>query len=142
VIQVEGREIVEAQLLQLYLEVIKDIDTQFQVWLSVTFAVLVASFVAGARLSRGGRVAIAVLYLFGVAVLYLRYTRALTFIPYVFQLFATYGAPAPDPGSALPIQLRQWLFALGTVMTVLAVLVPSLGLARDKDKAEPSTSGP
>ena len=33
-VQVEGGEIPEVQLLQLYLDVNQDIDTQFQVWIS------------------------------------------------------------------------------------------------------------
>jgi hypothetical protein len=138
VTQVEGREIVEAQLLDLYLEVIQDIDTQFQVWISITFAVLVASFVAGQRLSRSARVSIAVLYVFAAIVLYLRYTRALALIPYVLQLFDTYEAPAPNLGSALPIQLRQWLFRLGSGLTVVAVLFPKLGFAGEKVGDEPA----
>ncbi len=136
--QVEGREVVEVQLLELYLEVIQDIDTQFQVWISITFAVLVASFVAGQRLSRGARVAIATLYVFAAVVLYLRYMRALALIPYVLQLFNTYEAPAPDLGGLLPIQLRQWLFRLGSGLTVVAVLFPKLGLAEEKVREEPA----
>lgn len=140
--QVEGREIVEVQLLDLYLEVTQDIDTQFQVWISITFAVLVASFVAGTRLSRGARVAIAALYVCAAVILYLRYTRALVFIPYVLQLFNTYGASAPDLGSLLPIQLRQWLFRLGSALTALAVLFPKLGLSHAKATARATAEDP
>jgi len=43
------------------------IDLQFQFWLSITFAVIVAGFVAGGRLDRKLRVLAAVLYVLATA---------------------------------------------------------------------------
>lgn len=134
--QVPTGEIAEVQLLQLLLEVNQDIDTQFQVWISITFAVLVASFVAGPRLRMGARAGIAVLYGFAAIVLYLRYMRgAVDYIPYVYELFTTYGAPVPQGNSQTAFLLRVWLFRLGSGMTALAVLFPNLGHRRESSVA-------
>jgi hypothetical protein len=139
--QIQGQEVVEVQLLDLLLEVNKDIDTQFQVWISITFAVLVASFVAGKRLTGGARFAIAALYICAAVILYLRYMRgALDYIPYVYQLFITYGAPVPQGSSQLAFDLRRVLFLFGSAVTSLAVLFPQLGHrdeARDR-RMDPS----
>jgi hypothetical protein len=130
--QIEGREVVEVQLLELLLEVNQDIDTQFQVWISITFAVLVASFVAGKKLRGGARFAIALLYVCAAGILYLRYMRgAQDYIPYVFQLFTTYGAPIPPGSSSLAFDLRRALFGFGSALTALAVLFPQLGHQRE-----------
>jgi hypothetical protein len=126
--QVEsGGEIAEVQLLQLYLDVNQDIDTQFQVWISITFAVLVASFVAGPRLNRIARLAIVAMYVSAAVILYLRYTRAASYIPYTIDLFVRYQVAIPQTVGALAYELRRGLFILGSAITALAVLVPGLG---------------
>lgn len=126
-------EITEVQLLQLLLEVNQDIDTQFQVWISITFAVLVASFVAGRRLRGGARFAIAALYVCASVILYQRYMRgAVDYIPYVYQLFQTYGAPLPTGSSNVSFLLRRVLFMFGAIVTALAVLLPGLGHRHDE----------
>ena len=126
-----GGEIAEVQLLQLYLDVNQDIDTQFQVWISITFAVLVASFVAGPRLSRVARLAIAAMYVSAALILYLRYIRAASYIPYTIDLFRQYQVALPQTVGQLAYELRRALFGLGSVITALAVLVPRLGHRRE-----------
>jgi len=131
--QLPGQEVVEVQLLNLLMEVNQDIDTQFQVWISITFAVLVASFVAGHRLSFAARLGIAAAYVAASIILYQRYMRgALDYIPYVFELFGTYGAPLPQNNFDLtvPFQLRRGLLWLGTIFTTVGVLFPRLGLRK------------
>ena len=135
--QLPGGEITEVQLLELLLEVNQDIDTQFQVWISITFAVLVASFVAGPRLTMGARVGIATLYVCASVILYMRYMRgAVDYIPYVYQLFTAYGAPLPQGDSRAAFLLRVWLLRLGSGVTALAVLFPSLGHRRQPSVAD------
>jgi hypothetical protein len=48
------------------------IDSQFEFWLTITFAVVVASFLARDQLSRALRVSVATLYLLAVVMLALR----------------------------------------------------------------------
>ena len=130
--QLQVGEITEVQLLQLLLEVNQDIDTQFQVWISITFAMLVASFVAGRRLTMGARIGIAALYVCASVILYMRYMRgAVDYIPYVYELFQRYEAPIPQGSSNLAFLLRVWLLRLGSGVTALAVLVPGLGHRRE-----------
>ena len=140
--QIPGGEIAEVQLLELLLEVNQDIDTQFQVWISVTFAVLVASFVAGRRLTRSARFGIAALYVCASVILYLRYMRgAVDYIPYVSELFRTYGAPLPEGSSRLAYELRRGLFMIGSAVTALAVGFPQLGHRSETGPAVPPAEG-
>jgi hypothetical protein len=128
-----GGEIPEVQLLQAFLEVNSDIDTQFQVWVSITFAVLVASFVAGHRLSRIARTGLVALYLCAAAVLLIRYLRAGALLPYVQDLYALYDVVAPaGVGISGPAGLlRMALFTLGSFVAALSVLFPGLGKLKE-----------
>jgi hypothetical protein len=60
-------QISTSDLLSLLLTQRASIDLQFQFWLSITFAVIVAGFVAGGRLDRKLRVLAAVLYVLATA---------------------------------------------------------------------------
>jgi len=51
-----------AELAELYLIMEEAINTQFEYWITITFAVVVASFVAGRRFNRRLRFALALLY--------------------------------------------------------------------------------
>jgi len=123
-----GGEIAEVQLLQLFLEVNADIDTQFQVWISITFAVLVATFVAGDRLSRGARFVLAALYMCAAGVLLLRYVRAGSYLPYVLDLYGSYGVTAPAALGISPTAgaLRMLLFTIGSSLAAVSVLFPQM----------------
>lgn len=135
--QVEGGEITEVQLLELFLQVNADIDTQFQFWISVTFAVLVASFVADERLSRIERGVISALYLCATGILLYRYLSALTYQQYALDLFTQYGVERPAQATTAGV-LRLALFTLGSLVAALSVLFPRF-LAR-RPPGEPSSS--
>ena len=62
-----------AELAELYFLRETVIDDQFQFWLTITFAVIVANFVAGNRLSRKTRYVVALLYTLAVVVLVSRW---------------------------------------------------------------------
>jgi hypothetical protein len=134
-------EIAEVQLLQLFLEVNADIDTQFQVWISITFAVLVASFVAGDRLRRGARFGLALLYACAAWVLFIRYLRAGTYLDYVVGLYELYGVVPPSQVgiSATAGVLRTTLFTFGTAVAALSVLFPRMG--HHREAAAPTPEG-
>lgn len=131
--QTPGGELPEVQLLELFLDVNGDIDTQFQVWVSITFAVLVASFVAGGRLSRFARTGLVGLYLCAAAVLLIRYLRAGSYLGYVLDLYALYDIEPPgNLGiSGVAGLLRMTLFTVGSAVAALSVLFPALGRLRD-----------
>ena len=119
----------EADLLPLLLDVNQDIDTQFQFWISITFAVLVASFVAAERLSRFERGVIATLYLCAATIILLRYTSALVHQQDVLDLFVANGLSEPAV-PALAGLLRFTLFTLGSLVTAFSVLFPKFGARR------------
>ena len=137
-------EIAEVQLLELFLQVNADIDTQFQVWISITFAVLIASFVAGERLRRGARVALAALYLAAAWVLFIRYLRAGTYLDYAANLFAQYDTtpPALVGVSATAGLLRTALFTVGSAIAALSVVFPQMGRLLDRDSQPESPPSP
>jgi formate hydrogenlyase subunit 3/multisubunit Na+/H+ antiporter MnhD subunit len=62
-----------AELTELYFIRESVIDAQFQFWITITFAVIAANFVAGKRLSLRSRSAIALLYALAVVVLVSRW---------------------------------------------------------------------
>ena len=66
-------QIPTADLLNLLLTQRASIDLQFQFWLSITFAVIVAGFVAGPRLHYGLRLLAAVRYVVATAHLAIRW---------------------------------------------------------------------
>jgi hypothetical protein len=112
----------------------QDIDTQFQFWISITFAVLVASFVADERLSRTERRVITVLYLFAATIVLQRYMSALAHQQTVLAMFSANGVPQPEL-PALAFLLRVVLFTLGSLVTALSVLFPRLGRRRALESA-------
>jgi len=132
-------EITEVQLLQLFLEVNQDIDTQFQFWISVTFAVLVASFVADERLSRAERIAITALYFAAAAIVLFRYGTAISYQDDVLGMFDTYGVARPAVATGAG-RLRIMLFTFGSLVAAWSVLFPKF-LARRRGGASNAQSG-
>jgi hypothetical protein len=119
----------EADLLSLFFDVNQDIDTQFQFWISITFAVLVASFVADERLSRMERAVITALYLCAASIIYMRYTSAIAHQFAVLDLFAANGLTQPE----LPVLagvLRLILFTFGSLLAAASVLFPRFSARR------------
>lgn len=116
----------EVDLLPLFFDVNQDIDTQFQFWISITFAVLVASFVADERLSRVERRVIAVLYLTAASIVLLRYNSAVAHQAQVLDLFTANGLPRPER-PLVAGALRFTLFTFGSLVAAGSVLFPRFG---------------
>ncbi|MGE0158789.1 MAG: hypothetical protein AB7T31_05205 [Gemmatimonadales bacterium] len=113
----------EADLLQIFLDVNQDIDTQFQFWISITFAVLVASFVADERLSRAERVVVTSLYLCAAMILLQRYVSALSHLDDTLRLFDESRLERPAVPRLAGL-LRFVLFTLGSLVAAVSVLFP------------------
>lgn len=109
-----------AELAELFFIRESAIDAQFQFWITITFAVIVANFVAGKRLSKRSRSVIALLYGLAVVVLVSRwYYVALDAIQFRQQL--------QDLGVALNFPIvtlysRVVLVALGTSVSITFLL--------------------
>ncbi len=101
-----------AELTELFLTLESAIYTQFEYWLTVTFAVVIASFVAGTRLNRKLRFCLSLLYALACVVLVSRWT-------YSGLDAADFRAALLESGVVLhtpwvTIISRLLLFALGT----------------------------
>ena len=116
----------EAELFTLFLAVNQDIDTQFQFWLSITFAVLVASFVADERLSRKERIIIAIVYLSAAAILLMRYSSAVAYQFRVLEMFDSNGVTRPAVAGVAG-GLRYGLFTFGSLIAAVSVVFPRFG---------------
>lgn len=106
-----------AELLELLLILRSELGTQFQYWLSITFALLVARYIAGDRFNMRWRIFAAVLY--GLA------TAAFSMLYYVTaQNFRIYLAELNKRGdlwtdqSTTIIAIRMTLFVVGTIGTL------------------------
>lgn len=119
----------EADLLPLFFDVNHDIDTQFQFWISITPAVLVASFVADERLSRVERRVIAALYLVAASIILLQYSSALAHQQQILDPFSANGLSQPELPEIAGV-LRFGLFTFGSLVAAMSVLFPRFGAKR------------
>jgi hypothetical protein len=132
--------VTEADLIQALVAVQADLDAQFQFWISITFAVLVASFIGGSRLTGRIRLLIVLLYLGTTFILVLRFYRGMDYFYYTRDLFEQYGFGAPPtPRRLLSIsQVRAVLFLAGTMISTAFVLLPKWWLtAPEHEKDDP-----
>ena len=112
----------EIELAQYALALLAEADAQFEFWLTVTFGVLVASFVAGDRLSKRRRILVAFFYVWASAIFYTRYGAVSTYLNGYAELAATYGATVLAPISPVAGLLRTSLWVVGAFTTVFVVL--------------------
>ena len=106
-----------AELFELATLVFSELELQFQYWLSVTFALLVASFVARKQLFRNVRITIAFLYTLSTAIAIYRYISLGGNGSLIVDELATRGIPWR--GIDLRVGLtRIALMVLGTLATL------------------------
>ena len=109
-----------AELVELWNIYESAIEAQFEFWLTVTFAVVVASFVAGKRLKRKLRVFVALLYVLAAVVLISRWyyiaSDALMFRDALLEVGVTLSRPW------VTIISRILLVALGTSAALIFLL--------------------
>ena len=123
-----------AELLELMMILREDMGTQFQYWLSITFAILVARYISGERFFMSWRIFAAVLYGLAAAVFSISYyVGGLNFRNYLSEL-GTRGDLWTGQSSIL-IGLRMTLFMVGTIGTLWFLFAP------DSEKEKPTTSG-
>ncbi|MEH6557305.1 MAG: hypothetical protein V7459_13115 [Oceanicoccus sp.] len=72
-------ELSNEELIQLYDVVTSSVNAQFELWLTITFAVIIASFIAGHRLAKSLQYTIAILYAAVSVVLFLMLLGAVQF---------------------------------------------------------------
>ena len=109
-----------AELAELFILEQSEINLQFEFWLTVTFAVIVASFVAGTQLVQKLRVAAAFLYVLAVVVFLSRVYYAANDVELFKAALNEAGVAMQTPWVTL--FSRASLVVLGTAATLLFLL--------------------
>ena len=106
------------ELIQLWDAVFTNINTQFELWITITFAVIIASYVAGHRLERSLQYLIAALYLAVSLLLLLMLISAVSFA----GSFDAFGVLVEqDPITVVIVFLRVGVWILGTIATLVFI---------------------
>ncbi|MBO6557458.1 MAG: hypothetical protein JJ934_03985 [Pseudomonadales bacterium] len=106
------------ELIQLYDVVTGSVNAQFELWLTITFAVIIASYLAGNRLARSLQYTIAILYTAVSVLLYLMLFRAVQFSQ---EFGVDLGASSDSKLVLLIVILRTAVWILGTIATIVFI---------------------
>ncbi len=112
-------ELTNEELIQLYDAVSGNVNTQFELWITITFAVIIASYIAGHRLVKSLRYLIATLYTAVSALLILMLIRAVQF-PQQFDVMI-FGASSTSNVVTAIVVLRTAVWVLGTIATIVFI---------------------
>jgi hypothetical protein len=113
-----------AELTEFFFLAQSAMDTQFQYWITVTFAAVVAGFIAGERLTRLVRILAATLYILASVVLFMRFIgSALTMVGIQEFLMEEDAFALAQFGLRLA-PLRISLFLVGTAAALFFLLCP------------------
>ena len=106
------------ELIQLYEVATGSIKAQFELWLTITFAVIIASYLAGHRLAKSLQYLIATLYSAVSVLLFLMLVGAIQFS----QQFDQQLGVASESSLVLAIVvLRTAVWVLGTIATIVFI---------------------
>ena len=111
-----------AELVEIFYLTMTVADTQFQYWITVTFAAVVAGFIAGDRLKKRLRIAAASLYLLASFVLISRFFATALSAGRVGMAMEEMGVDIVRPVGTLVVVARILLFILGTVAALYVLL--------------------
>ena len=99
------------------------IDNQFELWLTITFAVIIASYIAGHRLARWLRYCFAALYTaVSVLLLLMLYATVRASVELIGGESIFIGPNPDDPLLFSIVILRNVVWLSGTIVTVLFIL--------------------
>ncbi len=119
----EQTELSREELIELLAFAYSSIDSQFELWLTITFAVIIDSYIAGLRLASWLRYCFAVLYtLVSVLQLLMLYSTVRTSRILIGEPTIFIGPDSGDPMMLTIIVLRNFVWLIGTVVTVLFIL--------------------
>ena len=106
------------ELIQLYDVVTGSVNAQFELWITITFAVIIASYLAGHRLARSLQYVIATLY---TAVSVLLYLMLLGAVQFSQQFDVNLGASSESKAVLAIVVLRTAVWILGTIATIVFI---------------------
>ena len=107
-------------LAELALLALQQLDTAFSIWMSGTFAVIVAAHYVGTRLKRRAVYAVAVLYLSFTAL----YASRLRWLGALAEQYLADMTLYEPPGTGLFAIFRPLVFLVGTVSALYILLRP------------------
>ena len=117
----------EAELQSFLLALSGAIDAQFNFWMATTFAVVIASYVAGNHFNRIGRFGVVVLYILACSVFYSRYLTLTGQVGMAIGQLAEVRNSAPHSRFGIfTLIARQVLMLGGTAFAVVIVVWPNL----------------
>jgi hypothetical protein len=111
-------ELTNEELIQLYDVVTGSVNAQFELWITITFAVIIASYLAGHRLARSLQYIIATLY---TAVSLLLYLMLLSAVQFSQQFDLNLGVSSESKVVLAVVVLRTVVWILGTIATIVFV---------------------
>jgi hypothetical protein len=111
-------ELTNEELIQLYDVVTGSVNAQFELWLTITFAVIIASYLAGHSLARSLQYLIATLYMAVSVLLYLMLLGAVQFSQ---QFDQNMGASSGSNIVLAIVVLRTAVWILGTIATIVFI---------------------
>ena len=112
-------ELTNEELIQLYDVVTSGVNAQFELWITITFAVIIASYLAGHRLARSLQYIIATLYTAVSVLLFLMLLGAVQFSQQFDAL--NLGASSESNLVLAIVVLRVSVWILGTIATILFI---------------------
>ena len=113
-----SNELNNEELILLYDVVTGSVNAQFELWLTITFAVIIASYLAGHRLARSLQYLIATLY---TAVSMLLYLMLLGAVQFSQQFNVNLGASSESSVILAVVVLRTAVWILGTIATIVFI---------------------
>lgn len=117
----------EFELNSLLIEYASSIDAQFNFWMAITFAIVIASHTAGDQFNRWGRSALVFLYLLATSIVYMRYLAAASEATNVVSQLRELAGEVEFVKLAEYTGLgRRILMLGGTLFAVLVVVHPAL----------------
>jgi len=112
-------ELTNEELIQLYDVVTSSVNAQFELWLTITFAVIIASYIAGHRLAKSLQYLIAILYTAVSALLFLMLVGAVQFSEQFDALTAGTSSASDVVGTIVVLRTSVWI--LGTIATIVFI---------------------
>ena len=118
-----ANELTKEELIEALAFGYSQIDSQFEIWLTITFAVIIASYIAGHRLAPWLRYCFAILYTAVSALLLLMLYNTVRISISLIGDSNSYIGPVPeDPLLLTIVILRNLVWFGGTLVTVLFIL--------------------
>ena len=112
-------ELTNEELIQLYDVVTGSVNSQFELWLTITFAVIIASYIAGHRLAKSLQYLIAVLYSSVSVLLFLMLVGAVQFSAQFDAVVAGTTTSGSLVGAIVVLRTSVWI--LGTIATIVFI---------------------